>query len=94
MMRLGRTCRDLPASLTFDPEVIKAESVLTKKPVPPAPPTLNEVVRRIAIMGGFLARKGDSEPNAKTLWIRLQRVVDFAAGVQLMRDSADSVTCV
>ena len=94
MMRLGRTCPDLPASLMFDPEEIRAAYVLTKKPLPPAPPSLNEVVRRVAMLGGFLARKGDGEPGVKTLWIGLQRVMDFAAGVRFMRDSADSVSCV
>jgi hypothetical protein len=42
---------------------------------PTRPPRLNEVVRRVARLGGFLARQGDGEPGAKTLWQRLQRVV-------------------
>ena len=52
MMRLGRTCPNLPASLMFDPEEIRAAHVLTKKPLPPAPPSLNEVLRRLAMLGG------------------------------------------
>lgn len=35
--------------------------------------------------GGFLARKGDGEPGVKTLWLGIQRVMDFAAGVKFMR---------
>jgi len=50
--------------------------------------------RRVAMLGGFLARKGDGEPGVKTLWIGLQRVMDFAAGVRFMRDSGDGVSCV
>jgi Transposase Tn5 dimerisation domain len=80
LMRLGRTCPDLPASLMFDPDEIKAAYVLTNKPTPALPPRLNDVVRRVAMLGGFLARKGDGEPGAKTIWIGLQRVMDFAAG--------------
>ena len=94
LMRLGRTCPHLPASLMFDPDEIKAAYVLTNKPSPPAPPSLNEVVRRVAMLGGFLARKGDGEPGVKTIWIGLQRVMDFAAGVRFMRDSGDGVSCV
>lgn len=94
LMRLGRTCPDLPASLMFDPDEIKAAYVLTNKPKPPRPPTLNEVVRRVAMLGGFLARKGDGEPGVKTIWIGLQRVMDFAAGVRFMRDSSDAASCV
>ncbi len=37
-------------------------------------PTLNEVIRLIAQRGGFLARKGDGEPGAKTLWLGLQEI--------------------
>jgi hypothetical protein len=94
LMRLGRTCPDLPASLMFDPDEIKAAYVLTNKPAPTLPPRLNEVVRRVAMLGGFLARKGDGEPGVKTIWIGLQRVMDFAAGVRFMRDSGDTVSCV
>ena len=94
LMRLGRTCPDLPASLMFDPDEIKAAYVLTQKPLPTAPPTLNDVVRRVAMLGGFLARKGDGEPGVKTIWIGLQRVMDCAAGVRFMRQSGDALTCV
>ena len=67
---------------------------MTNKPSPSAPPSLNEVVRRVAMLGGFHARKGDGEPGVKTIWIGLQRVMDFAAGVRFMRDSGDGVSCV
>jgi len=40
------------------------------------------VVRLIASFGGFLGRKGDGEPSVKTIWTRLQRVMDFAAGIR------------
>jgi hypothetical protein len=69
LMRLGRTCPDLPAALMFEPDEINAAYVLTEKPVPSTPPRLNDVVRRVAMLGGFLARKGDGEPGVKTLWI-------------------------
>jgi hypothetical protein len=58
------------------------------------PPSLNDVVRRVAMLGGFLARKGDGEPGVKTLWIGLQRMVDFATGVRFMRQSSGELGCV
>lgn len=94
MMRLGRTCPDLPASLMFEPDEIKAAYVLTKKAMPITPPRLNDVVRRVAMLGGFLARKGDGEPGVKTIWLGLQRVIDFAAGVQFMREEERVQSCV
>ena len=40
---------------------------------PTQAPTLNEVLRQIAKVGGFLGPKGDGEPGVKTIW---QGVVD------------------
>jgi len=37
--------------------------------------------------GGFLARKGDGEPGVKTIWLGLQRIVDFAAGIRFAREA-------
>lgn len=87
LMRTGRTCPDLPAELMFDDDEIKAAYVLNKKTPPQARPSLNAVVRHVAMLGGFLARKGDGEPGVKTIWLGMQRVMDFAAGVRFMRDS-------
>jgi len=93
LVRLGRTCPDLDAELLFDPDEWKAAFILNKKPVPKTPPRLNEVVRLVAKLGGFLARKGDGEPGAKTLWQGLQRVMDFAAGLKYARE-AHVLSCV
>jgi len=68
--------------------------VLPNKPMPKKPPTLNDMVRRVAMLGGFLARKGEGAPGVKTLWLGLQRVTDFAAGVRFMRESGDTLSCV
>jgi hypothetical protein len=78
----------------FDREEWEAAFILTKKPVPTTPPRLNDVVRLVARLGGFLARKGDGEPGAKTLWQGLQRVMDFAAGLQICTGSSCFMSCV
>lgn len=49
------------------------------KEFPNKVPTLNEVVRMIASLGGFLGRKGDDEPGMITIWrgwMRLQEILD------------------
>ena len=38
---------------------------------------LNTVLRLIAQRGGFLARRHDGEPGAKTIWLGLQQVAVF-----------------
>ncbi|WP_305728649.1 IS4 family transposase, partial [Burkholderia ubonensis] len=47
----------------------------------------------VARLGGFLARKGDGEPGVKTIWLGMQRVVDFAAGITYARE-LEQQTCV
>jgi len=94
LMRLGRTCPDLPADLFFDADEIKAAYVLTKKAPPATPPRLNEVVRRVAMLGGFIGRKGDGEPGVKTIWLGLQRVMDCVAGLRFLREPEINESCV
>jgi hypothetical protein len=77
--RYDLACRGIIEPGPFDP--------LNRKKVPETPPRLNEVVRLVAMLGGFLARKGDGEPGVKTLWLGLQRVVDFAAGIRFAREA-------
>jgi hypothetical protein len=45
------------------------------------------VLRLIARLGGFLGRKRDGEPGVKTIWLGLQRVMDFAAGIKFAREA-------
>ena len=87
LIRLGRTHPDLMATTLFTDEEWKGAYILAKKPVPKTTPTLRELIRRIAMLGGFLARKGDGEPGVKTLWIGMQRVADFAAGLAYARET-------
>jgi hypothetical protein len=86
-MRLGRTCPELEAELVFDRDEWQAAYILMKKRPPAKPPQLNAVVRLIAMLGGFLGRKGDGEPGVKTIWQGLQRVADFAQGLRWAREN-------
>jgi hypothetical protein len=48
-------------------------------------PTVREVVRLIAQLGGFLARKRDGEPGSMTLWRGLERLSQMTQGYQLAK---------
>jgi hypothetical protein len=89
LMRAGRTCPDLDASLFFDPDEIRGAYLLTKVRRPDQPPTLNEVLRLIARVGGFLGRKCDGEPGVKTIWQGLQEVRVAALTLQALRFEDD-----
>jgi len=53
------------------------------QPLPAAPPSLQQAVRWLAQLGGFLARTSDGAPGVKTLWRGLRRLTDLLAGWQL-----------
>jgi hypothetical protein len=59
---------------------------LAKLKMPATPPTLNEVVRLIAQIGGFLGRKGDGEPGVKTIWKGLDQVHASAETLRAPRE--------
>jgi len=80
--RLGRAAPALDAALLFSPEEWQAAYILAKQRPPKQAPKLNTVIRLIASLGGFLGRKCDGEPGMKMLWLGLQRVRDFAEGMQ------------
>jgi hypothetical protein len=63
-------------------KVLYAKIHRTKK-YPNRPPTIREVVRWIAKLGGFLARKGDGEPGTITLWRGWKRLNDLIEGWNL-----------
>jgi Transposase Tn5 dimerisation domain len=89
LMRLGRTMPDLPADLMFEPDEWRAAFILNKKPVPRQTPTLNTVVRLIAQRGGFLGRKHDGEPGARTIWLGMQDIAVFVEGARYARQFND-----
>ena len=94
LMRLGRTVPELPADLVFEQDEWRAAYILNKKPIPKKVPGLNEVIRLIARRGGFLGRKGDGEPGARTLWLGLQEVAIFVEGARYARAFSEAGTCV
>jgi hypothetical protein len=85
LVRLGRTHPDLNAGTLFTETEWKGAYLLAKKKPPAEPPTLREVIRQIAMLGGFLGRKHDGEPGVKTLWLGFARVRDFVEGAEHMR---------
>lgn len=82
-MRLGRICPDLPSELIFDSLEWKSSYALLDKKIPKKVPTLNAVLRNLATLGGFLGRKSDGDPGAKSIWIGFQRIQDCVYGIQI-----------
>jgi len=78
LCRLGRECPDLDCEVVFEPCEWKAVYTAIKREEPPrTPPRLNEMIRLVASLGGYVIRKS-TQPGPQTLWIGLQRVHDLS----------------
>lgn len=78
LCRLGRACPDLSCEVMFETSEWKAVYLIVeKKPLPKKPPTLNQMIRLIASLGGYVPRN-TTEPGTQTLWIGMQRMHDLA----------------
>lgn len=93
LMRMGRTCPDLDAKLFLDPDEIQAAYLLDKALAPTAP-RLNEVLRMIARVGGFLARKSLGEPGVNPIWEGLRDVRASAHTLKTLREMGLLSSCV
>lgn len=95
--RLGRSCPEISCQAVFDPAEWKAVwKVVHREDPPPDPPTLGDMIRLVAQLGGFINRKRSDMPGPQTVWIGLQRTHDFALCWKLFGPEAKSepLTCV
>jgi hypothetical protein len=101
LCRLSRECPDLDCEVVFEPSEWKAVYMAVRKKEPPAePPTLNEIVRMVASLGGYVIRRS-TQPGTQTLWLGLQRLHDlstawlsFGPGSDLPVKKISTGTCV
>ena len=79
--RLGRSQPDTSCELIFDESEWKSTYRIMhpKRALPKKPPSMNEMIRMVGELGGWVATPGKTEmPGPQTNWIGLQRVHDFA----------------
>lgn len=83
----ARRIPEAPSSLALETHEWQAlYCTIHKTSIPPAePPTLQQAVRWIAQLGGFLGRRSDGQPGVKTIWRGLRRLDDIAATWLLLR---------
>ncbi len=72
--------------LTDDEWKVLYTKMLKTKDYPEIPPPIREIVRWIAKLGGFLARKNDLEPGPIALWKGWKRLFDLAEGWRLAHE--------
>lgn len=60
--------------------------LMKTKTVPPdKPPSLREITRLLAGMGGFLGRKGDGEPGVKTVWEGYLKLLHYLEAIEMIQ---------
>ena len=85
LCRLGRQCPDMNCEVVFEPCEWKAVyQVVSNGKLPDTPPTLNEMIRMIASLGGFIIRR-KTNPGPQTLWLGLQRTHDLSTAWNTFR---------
>jgi hypothetical protein len=72
---IGRHCPDISCECVFSKEEWQTTYIVTHRKKPPAiPPTLNEMTRMVASLGGYINKKSSPEPGVKTIWIGLRNM--------------------
>jgi len=76
---LNRAAPKLPCTAVFDEHEWKpAWCVVTKKPLPPKPPTLAQFMSLLAELGGYNNRAKEPAPGPQPIWTGLRRMTDLA----------------
>lgn len=92
MTMQGRTQPELSAEVLLETAEWQALSCYVHRlPLAPEqPPTLGEVVRWIAQLGGYLGRKSDGPPGVMVLWRGLQQLPPLVAMYDVFQQHPDS----
>lgn len=78
--RLGRGCPEISCEAIFTPGEWRSVYQVVKRAQPPKePPKLQEMVRMVAQLGGYVNKKNRTdEPGPQTVWLGMQRLHDIA----------------
>lgn len=82
LCHLGRECPEMDCDALFTASEWKAVYIIATQQEPPLKtPSLNQMIRMIASLGGYVSRK-NTEPGYQTLWIGMQRMRDMASSYE------------
>jgi hypothetical protein len=85
---IARVAPEIPCTVVLEEDEWKALYVIGSKhaePLPKTTPSVREAVRGIAMLGGFLGRKGDGEPGVQAIWTGFRRLMDFTLAWERLR---------
>lgn len=87
LKKLSRTRPQAPCSIAFEDHEWQALLAFKRpdQPLPSITPSVREITRLTAELGGFLGRKSDGEPGSTTLARGLQRLQDIATAFLIFK---------
>lgn len=89
---VGRECPELPCETLFEPSEWRSVYAFLGLPAPKKGcPSLQEVVRAIARLGGFVDRR-KNEPGTQSVWIGLQRCYDISHAWEIFGPGAKKIS--
>lgn len=75
---IGRTCPDMECEAVFEPSEWKSVYAILRRKIPTKGcPKLQDIVRAVATLGGFVDRPSN-HPGTQSIWIGLQRCYDLS----------------
>jgi hypothetical protein len=75
VVAIGRYCPEISCECVFSPEEWQTTYIVSYRKKPPkVPPKLNEMIRMVASLGGYINNKSSPEPGVKTMWIGLRNM--------------------
>ena len=81
LVHLGREVPELDCNVLFEESEWMSICIVVDGKAPETTPTLNEFIRKVSSLGGYVNRK-KTDPGYQTLWIGLQRMHDLATAYQ------------
>ena len=84
---LARAVPEMPCSVLLELDAWQAlYCAIHHCPTPPEePPSLDQAVRWIAQLGGFVGRRRRDQPGTETLWRGFQHLMDLTKMYRIMR---------
>ena len=75
LVAIGRCCPNISCECAFSREEWQTAYIVSYKKKPPKVPLkLNEMIRLVASLGGYINKKSSPEPGVKTMWIGLRNM--------------------
>lgn len=92
LMNLSRTNPTACCTVVFEDAEWKSGymAATRQRTLPKSPPTLEEMMKYIGMLGGYLNRKSDPPPGAKVIWKGIVRLRDYSDAWDMFGPESDT----